>query len=226
MNRNFMKMNDAKTEYTKFGNERQLLKCTRNDIQVGDVTVPASSHLNYLGLFMDEELTFMKHIQNKSRVASRNIFNIRKFRRHLSRESMEILVHGLVMSHLYYSNGVFGLLPNASLKPYVKVQSMALKTILGRSKYDSVRQAMIELYWLPIRERINYKIIIWVFKCLHNLVPQYLCTLFRIKDSTRDLRSSSKALLLEMQTEEHTVIGIFKLMELRSGMRYQTVLGQ
>ena len=52
MNRNFMKMNDAKTEYTKFGNKRQLSKCTRNDIQVGDVTVQASSGLNYLGLFM------------------------------------------------------------------------------------------------------------------------------------------------------------------------------
>ena len=42
MNTNFMKMNDAKTEYTKFGNSRQLLKCTRKEIQVGDVMVQAS----------------------------------------------------------------------------------------------------------------------------------------------------------------------------------------
>ena len=164
-------MNDVKTEYTKFGNKRQLLKCTRNDIQVGDVMVQASSGLNYLGLFMDEELSFKNHVQNKRRIASRNLFNIRKLRRHLSRKSMEILVHGLVMSHLDYSNGVLGLLPIASLKPYVKVQSTAAKTILGRNNYDSVREVMMELHWLPIRERIN-KIIMWVFKCLHNLAPQ------------------------------------------------------
>ena len=109
-------------------------------------------------------------------VASRNLFNLRKLRRHLSRESMEILVDGLVMSHLDYSNGVLGLLPNASFKTYVKVQSMAAKTILERNKYDSVREAMMELHWLLIRERINYKIIMWVFKCQHNLAPQYLCT--------------------------------------------------
>ena len=42
MNRNFMKMNDVKTEYTKFGNKWQLSKYTRNNIQVGDVTVQAS----------------------------------------------------------------------------------------------------------------------------------------------------------------------------------------
>ena len=38
----------------------------------------------------------------------------------------------------------------------------------------------------------------WVFKCLHNLTPQYLCSLFRIKENIRDLRSSGKALLLEI----------------------------
>ena len=87
---------------------------------------------------------------------------------------MEILVHGLVMSHPDYSNGVLGLLSNAILKPYVKVQSIAVKTMLGRSKYDSVREAMMELHWLSIRESINYKIIMWMFKCLHNLASQYL----------------------------------------------------
>ena len=106
MNRNFMKRNDAETEYTRFGNKRQWLKCIRNDIKVGDITVQASLGFNYLGLFMDEELTFRKHIQNKSRVASRNLFNLRKLRRHLSMESMEILMHGLVMSHLDYSKMV------------------------------------------------------------------------------------------------------------------------
>ena len=122
MNRNFLKMNDAKTEYMEFRNRRQLLKCNRKEIQVGDVMVQASSGLNYLGLFLDEELTFENHIQNKSRIAARNLFNIKKLRRHLPRKSMEILMHGLVMSHLDYSNGVLGLLPNASLKPYVRVQ--------------------------------------------------------------------------------------------------------
>ena len=65
MNRNFMKMSDAKNEYTKFGNRKQLLKCKRKEIQVGNVMVHASSGLNYLCLFLDEELMFKNHIQNK-----------------------------------------------------------------------------------------------------------------------------------------------------------------
>ena len=70
MNRNFMKMNDGKTGYTKFGNKKQLLKCAWNVIQVGDVKVQASSGSNYLGHLMEEEMAFKNHIQNKSRIAS------------------------------------------------------------------------------------------------------------------------------------------------------------
>ena len=105
---------------------------------------------------------------------------------------------------------------------------MAAKTILGRNKNDSVKETMMELHWPPIRERINYKIIMWVFRCLHNLAPQYLCTLFKIKENTRDLRSSGEALLLEIPYTNRRAYGVrsFRLMELRSGISYQTVLGQ
>ena len=84
---------------------------------------------------------------------------------------------------------------------------MALKTILGRNKYESVREVMMELHWFPNRERINYKIIMWVFKCLHNMALQYLCTLFRIKENKRDLRSSSKTLLLEIPLANRRTYG-------------------
>ena len=57
---------------------------------------------------------------------------------------------------------------------------------------------MMELHWLPIRERINYKIIMWVYKCLHNQALQYLTSLFKIKENIRNLRSSEKALLLDI----------------------------
>ena len=89
-----MKMNDAKAEYTKFGNRKQLLKCNRKEIQAGNVMVQGASGLNYFALYLDEELTFKNHIQNKSRIAARNLFNRRKLRRHLPRKSKEILVHG------------------------------------------------------------------------------------------------------------------------------------
>ena len=73
-----------------------------------------------------------------------------------------------------------------------------LGVVLTSQCYDSVREALMELHWLPIRERINYKIITSVYKCPHNQAPQYLSSLFKIKENIRNFRSSEKALLLEI----------------------------
>ena len=50
----------------------------------------------------------------------------------------------------------------------------AAKLILNRSKTDSATKAQYELHWLPIKAIIEYKILLLVFKCLHNVAPKYL----------------------------------------------------
>ena len=44
------------------------------------------------------------------------------------------------------------------------VQNMAAKITLGRGKYDSATSCLVQLHWLPIKFRIDYKII--------SIVPQ------------------------------------------------------
>ena len=51
---------------------------------------------------------------------------------------------------------------------------------------------MMELHWLPIRQRISYKILILTYKCLHDEAPEYLKDLIVILNPTRPgLRSGS-----------------------------------
>ena len=52
-----------------------------------------------------------------------------------------------------------------------------------------------ELHWLPIRQRINYKILLFAYKALHNLAPVYLSDLLKPLSNGRNLRSNSKSLL-------------------------------
>ena len=36
---------------------------------------------------------------------------------------------------------------------------MCAKLVLSRGKYDSAKQALFDLHWLPIKARINFKIL-------------------------------------------------------------------
>ena len=61
----------------------------------------------------------------------------------------------------------------------------------------STRPYMKELHWLPVRERITYKIGLLTYKCKYNLAPSYLSVLIKNYAPTRQLRSTSANLLVE-----------------------------
>ena len=48
---------------------------------------------------------------------------------------------------------------------------------LESGKLDRSATTLRELYWLPIRERIHFKLALFVYKCLNKTTPGYLSTL-------------------------------------------------
>ena len=38
------------------------------------------------------------------------------------------------------------------------------------------------LHWLPVRERINFKILVYIYNCLSCTAPTYLCDLVKLKN--------------------------------------------
>ena len=79
----------------------------------------------------------------------------------------------LVISHLDYANALVGGLPICSIDQLQRVQNIAAKIVLGKGRYDSSTRCLVELHWLPIQQRIEFKIITLVHKSLHGLAPQY-----------------------------------------------------
>ena len=53
----------------------------------------------------------------------------------------------------------------------------------------------MQLHWLPIAERIKFKVVLLTFKCLHDLSPSYNKELLTPYGPARMLRSSSTLLL-------------------------------
>ena len=52
------------------------------------------------------------------------------------------------------------------------------------------------LRWLPVKARIQFKILLITFKAVHGLAPKYLCDLLTFKSSLYNLRSSGSIYFL------------------------------
>ena len=59
------------------------------------------------------------------------------------------------------------------------------------SKFDHVSDTLKELHWLPVEQRVIFKINLICFKILNNLAPDYLVDLIHVYEPARYLRSSS-----------------------------------
>ena len=62
-------------------------------------------------------------------------------------------------------------------------------------KFDHVTPLLTELNWLPVRQRIVFKTILYTFKALHGVTPTYLTELVSPYVPTQGLRSADQPLL-------------------------------
>ena len=95
---------------------------------------------------------------------------------------MSKVASGQVMGLLDYGNALYYGLPNKEVTKLQRLQNYATKTILGRNKYDSSTLARHQLHWLPVVERIKFKLLTLVYKCLNDKVPLCLQKLLEYQE--------------------------------------------
>ena len=108
---------------------------------------------------------------------------------------IRLVVHFLLTTRLDFSNSILIGLPQQLIDKMQKVQNWAACLILNKRKTEHVTPLLKQLHWLPIRERIQYKIIYLTFKSLKGQSPQYLVDMLKSYTPVRELRSSRRNLL-------------------------------
>ena len=111
-------------------------------------------------------------------------------------------MHALVLSRLDGCNSL--LYKHPQLGKLQRLQNTCARVILKRRKYDHVTPMLMELHWLPVDCRIQFKILLLVYKCLHGLAPQYLADLLVPYTPARNLRSSDSLLLTQPRARTRT----------------------
>ena len=130
-------MNSSKTEFILFGHPKQLKKSFSNYLKVNGKDANSSVDIRYQGVHLDGQLNFKQHISHKCKLAMLNIHLTKNIRSTLTTEATHTLVLGLVMSHLDFCNSTLFGLPQKSIKKLQRVQNIAAKLVLNRTKYES-----------------------------------------------------------------------------------------
>ena len=92
----------------------------------------------------------------------------------VNRKNLVTLVHSLIASKVDYCNSLFIGLPNVILKRVQSVLNRAARLIFNLPPRVPTTSSLIELHWLPLKARIEFKICLITFKALKFNQPSYI----------------------------------------------------
>ena len=199
MRQNFLKLNDEKTEFLLFGSRQQLSKVSLPFITIGDSQITPSSQARNLGVIFDSTMTLKTSycISNIVRVSSFHIRNISRIRKYLNQSAAEQIIHAFVTSRLDNGNALFYGLPQNQISRLQHIQNTAARVVTLSRKSCHITPILKELHWLPVSQRIVFKLMLIVHKSVNNIAPIYISELLKVYTPSRNLRSSNMSLLKE-----------------------------
>ena len=193
---NRLSLNPSKTQYIWLGTRQQLKKLDFALLSAEFPHLSFSASVRDLGVTLDCQLTFKKHISNLTRASYFHLRRLRVIRRSVSSSVFTTLVHAFVSSRIDYCNSLLIGLPKTRLAPLQSVLNTAARLIARLPRYSHISAFMVkELHWLPLHARIQFKVLSVIFKAQRGLGPKYILpTILRplSASSYRPLRSAGR----------------------------------
>jgi hypothetical protein len=203
MAKNFLKLNDDKTDFMIVGNNYFLSHVNCSRLTIGNVSVNPSSHVKNIGAVLDSTLSMNEEISAKCKSAWWQLYQLSKIKKFLSTNQLKSVVIALVLCRLDQNNALLQGLPTKSIERLQKVQNAAARLICSSGRFDDSAPLLISLHWLPITHRITFKILLFVFKCQKDMAPPYLSDLLIPYTCSYDTRLSDSNNLVKARTHNN-----------------------
>ena len=119
------------------------------------------------------------HVQRICQTSFYQLRQLRSVHRSLSVDACTAFAHAFGTSRLDYCNSLLAGIGDGSIDQLQTVLRVSARLVLRKRKFDLISAGIRDrLHWLPIRSRIDFKLGLLVYKCLHGTSPAYLTKMF------------------------------------------------
>lgn len=129
-----------------------------------------------LGVILDDDLSFepqITHVVQSCFIIIRNLSKIKSF---LTYEDLRTAVSTYIFSKIDYCNSLYYGINKELVQKLQHVQNCAARLLRRKCGETNMSLHMFirKCHWLPVKQRIVYKLCLIVHKCLHGIAPTTL----------------------------------------------------
>ena len=108
-----------------------------------------------------------------------------------------------LLFQLDYCNSLLMVSTMYQLDKLQRVLNVAARVVKCLWKYDPIRVHLFELHWLRVPQRIEFKVLTLVLKCVNNLAPEYLQDFLVVsRNTTLQLANTKKIHMVKFRTQK------------------------
>jgi len=118
---------------------------------------PENRTYKYLGILLDENLTFETHLNYLGGKISKSLYFISKVKNILPRKALLSLYFALIHPHLLYCTNIFSCATLSSIKKLEVLQKSAVRVISLKARNFPTKELFLQYGILPLRCLIDYQ---------------------------------------------------------------------
>ena len=174
---NKLSLNLKKTKFMIF-KPRQKRQRFDTQLSINNQIVSQVTEILFLGVVLDENLSWKSHISHISNKISKSVGIIFRASFYLTRASLRTLYFSMVYPYLQYCNIVWASTYSINLRRIVVLQKRIIR-ILNTSKFDAHTDPICrDLHLLKFHDICKLQMEQFVFSCKNKLVPKYFNHMF------------------------------------------------
>lgn len=204
---NKLKLNSGKTKFMVMMPQSQTRNVVTNFVlHVDSAVIHPSVKVRNLGTVMDSHLTMENNVSALTQSTYLQMRRIARIRRYLDDKCCATVINSLITSRLDFHNSVLYGVSQCTLRRLQIVQNQAARLLTRTKRDEHITPILFRLHWLPIQQRVVFKILVVTYKCLYiSGMPDYLCEMLQFYQPNRTLRSSNDTYKLVVPRTRKTV---------------------
>ena len=189
-NKNGMKNNSSKSEILIVSTKKGDKIAITVEEEGKEKTVKSKKWIKILGVYIDQKLTWAKQINIVKRNATNIIRKIHRINKFLPLKLKMTLYNTLIVPIFNYADIIWGGCNKTHGKRLQVAQNFAVRSILGRTKFDSGKQALRELKLLNLEQRRVVHESVFAHKGLSGKLPRNIQNRYKKYQSKISTRKS------------------------------------
>ena len=190
LNANKISLNTKKTEYILFRHKQKTINFNLK-LKLNGKKLYPSSYIKYLGIFLDENLNWKKHVSILSSKLRRANGALAKLRHFVPPKTLISVYHAIFNSHLNYGNQIWCQNQNSITNRIFILQKSAIRIMCKVPYRTHTDPFFYSLGILKLFDQIQCHNALFLHKILNNKTPKSVCETFAIMLHSHNTRNKN-----------------------------------